>query len=123
MLQLSWGKFQGRDLPYRLTVNPVDMEKFFPRGCRIHEECRENPEIGIACEEAGNNKLTKKFRHILYCFKGLKSGPYRKSALERCGATEEDLNVLCSSGYLVRKGNGIQITTSGRNEASESRDY
>ncbi len=117
------GQFQGRTLPYQLIINPLDMDKFFSKGCQIHDECRANPEVGAVCESAGDNLLSDKFRHILYCYKGLKSGPYRKQALDRCGATAEDLERLMTSGFLLRKGNGIQITVAGKNEAKEMRGY
>lgn len=123
MVMVRSGQFQGRALPYELLVNPQDMDKFFPKGCQIHRECRENPDLGMACEANGDSQLSEQQRHILYCFKGLKSGPYRKQALERCGATAEELERLMTSGMLLRKGNGIQITVAGKNQAKESHKY
>jgi len=59
--------------------------------------------------------LSSQYRKILACYKQLKSGPYRQAALNEHGANQDILVHLVSLGYLANKGNGISITTKGKN--------
>jgi hypothetical protein len=58
--------------------------------------------------------LTKGQKDILYIYDSLKSA-YRKAELERKGATAADVEECMRLGFLEHKGNGIRITTLGKN--------
>jgi len=58
--------------------------------------------------------LTQKQKDVLYVYDSLKSS-YRKEELERKGATVSDVEECVRFGYLEKKGNGIRITTKGKN--------
>lgn len=60
-------------------------------------------------------EVTLRARQILYCYKSLKSGPYRQDELSRMKASESEIADLVTAGYLKKDGRGIQITTSGKN--------
>lgn len=69
--------------------------------------------------EAGE-KAPLRSRQILYCYKGLKAGPYRQEALSRLSVQESEIADLVSKGYLKKDGRGIQITTEGKNAVGSS---
>jgi hypothetical protein len=67
-------------------------------------------------------KLADHEARVLYCYKSIKSGPYRVSELARVARKHPEANIpqnveeLISRGYLKRnKAGAIQITTSGKN--------
>lgn len=60
--------------------------------------------------------LTSIEREALSCYKGLKSGPYRRDALQRAGATPAIIDSLVDRGLLKRnKAGATMITTDGKN--------
>lgn len=65
-------------------------------------------------------ELPLKSRQILYCYRALKSGPYRKDELNRIKATETEIDALVESKYLKKDGRGIQITVEGKNALGDS---
>lgn len=60
--------------------------------------------------------LTKGQLNALYVFRSIKSS-YRRDELRRLGVTRDELGKLVLDGYIVRKGNGVQITLKGKNAA------
>jgi hypothetical protein len=63
-----------------------------------------------------SDDLSDRDRKILACFRGLKSGPYRKQALNDSKYTTADRDRLASLGYLkVSKNGATKITPEGRN--------
>jgi hypothetical protein len=63
-----------------------------------------------------SNSLSDRDKKILAIFRGLKSGDYRKQALNDNGYTMEDRDRLAELGYLKVSRNGAtRITPEGRN--------
>jgi hypothetical protein len=59
---------------------------------------------------------------VLACYRGLKSGPYRKEALARLNCTDADIARLVAAGLLKQSSNGAtQITTAGKNACAHVR--
>ena len=58
--------------------------------------------------------LTAKQAKVIYVYDSLKSS-YRKAELDREGCTAADVETCIEAGYLERKGNGIRVTTFGKN--------
>lgn len=60
--------------------------------------------------------VSDKDRAILEAIGSLKSGPYRREALQRIRATDEDINSLVARGFLNKnKAGAVSITTEGKN--------
>jgi len=86
-----------------LTIHPSNVAKLLP---------------------ASGSDVSEKDRKILAAIGGLKSGPYRKEALDRLGTTPADLDSLVSRGFLSRnKAGAIAITTAGKNARGNERCY
>ena len=94
--------FRGKDLGYRVSLHPDNFAPLLPSAL---------PEID---ERDGR---------ILLAFRSLKSGPYRKEALDRVGFTETDRTRLGEKGWLKTAKNGAtSITVEGRTACSNVRD-
>lgn len=80
-----------------ITLHPGNMAKFLP----------------------AKAELSEAEQHVLWCFKALKSGPYRQSALGT--KSGEAIEALVGRKFLKRSTNGAtQITTEGRNALEAS---
>jgi hypothetical protein len=71
---------------------------------------------------APSPELTRGQLNALYVFRALKSSA-RKEELLRLGVTLGELGQLVLDGYLVRKGNGTQITVKGKNASPRNVIY
>jgi hypothetical protein len=114
--------FQGKDLGYRIHLHPADYARIVTEAetCQIHDECRAHPEMGRACVERGQHRPDERSLRILASFRSLKSGPYRKEALDRLGFTTEDADRLVAAGWLSRnKAGAMAVTQVGRALASD----
>jgi hypothetical protein len=58
--------------------------------------------------------LTAKQAAVVYVYDSIKSS-YRKAELDREGCTTADVDECIALGYLERKGNGVRVTTFGKN--------
>lgn len=86
--------FQGKDLGYRIYLNRENMMPLLT---------------------ARPSDLCERDRRILVSYRSLKSGPYRKEALDRLAFTDADLKRLVLAGLLKQSSNGAtQITIKGR---------
>jgi hypothetical protein len=65
-------------------------------------------------------KLAPSERHALYCYRAIKSGPYRRDELERRGVLTATIDELVTRGLLARnKVGAVMITTAGRNAVGD----
>ena len=104
--------FKGREY-VTLIVHPDDEARF---ACpHEHEDCLMSAELAHACRASMLPKADERDRKILAAIRGYKSGPYRKEALARAGATDVDMDRLVSAGLLSRnKAGAIALTNAGR---------
>lgn len=95
--------FRGKDLGYRLYMHGENVI----------------PQLSAPAP----TDIDERDKKILACFRGLKSGPYRNSALEALSFTTADKERLAEKGYLKVNKVGTQITQEGRAACGDTQTY
>lgn len=118
--------FRGKDMGFRVTLHPADYTRLVAdlARCTVHEECRLHDDVAKACAASGAPPCDDRTGRILASYRSLKSGPYRREALERLGVTEDDLARLIEAGWVKRnKAGAVAITAEGRAACSHVRVF
>lgn len=88
------------------------------------QEGRVGEARAVIGEAVGSVSLTDAERAVLYAYGCLKSGPYRRAALERVKGHADIASNLVTRGFLKRSANGAtQITTAGKNTRTVEPGY
>lgn len=112
---IETGMFLGKPMRPRIILHPDDFARLCPPKCTIHQDCQNTEGLAILCAKTTPTPFSARLQKVLGCY--TMTGNYRKEALSRMNATEEEKDTLLTLGFLIRKGSGIGLSTEGKNQA------
>jgi len=123
--ELSWGSWGGENM-FKRTIEGLESETIPPHlaflkgqiggGRPTYAKLYVSPRAMNPALLAAPAEVTAKEAKILGIFHSLKSGPYRKEALQNLGATLVEIRSLVDRGFLKEnKAGAIALTTDGTN--------